>query len=94
MNPNTTIIGLGSSQVQLSQQYYNSDVVLTNYTRAVAQMLRVIQTGKTIDQSPIPAGENSTLYKKAERIVALEKKISQYIATPDQSNTVEVSSLF
>ena len=90
MNPNTTIIYLGSSSLSLSKQLYNKSIVITNYTRSIAEMLQVLQTGKPIDEQPLPAGTNSSLYVKAQRIVAFEKKMSENLPDPEVSSDIEV----
>ena len=91
MNPNTTIIYLGSSSLSLSKQLYNKSIVITNYTRSIAEMLQVLQTGKPIDEQPLPAGTNSSLYVKAQRIVAFEKKMSENLPDPEVSSDIEVN---
>jgi len=91
MNPDTMIISMGASEMQLAKAYYNKSLVLTNYTRAVAQMLHVMDTEKSIEDSPIPSSRNATLFEKAERIVNFEKLIAQNTPEPEVAQDVTVS---
>jgi len=93
MNPETVVISLGASEVEMTKQYYNNSVILANYTRAVAEMLQVVQSGKPIDEEPIPSNANSSLYSKARRIVNFEKVIAENTPDPEQANDVKVRFL-
>jgi endothelin-converting enzyme len=90
MNPDTIIIAAGSSEVQLAKKFYNKSIVLTNYTRAVAQTLHVLDTGKPIDDDPIPSSKNATLFAKAQRIVDFERLISDNTPEPEVASKIEV----
>jgi hypothetical protein len=76
--------------MQLTKKYYNKSIVLTNYTRAVAQTLHVLDTGKTIDEEPIPASKNASLFAKARRIVDMERVISDNTPEPEIAQKIEV----
>jgi endothelin-converting enzyme len=90
MNPDTTILNLGASEFQLAKEYYKKPAVLTNYTRALAQTLQVISSGKPYDEEPIPATKNASLFEKAQRIVDFEKKVALVTPEPDQASDVKV----
>jgi hypothetical protein len=90
MDPDTIIINLGSSDVQLPKQYYNKSIALANYTRAITQQLHVISTGIVYDLHGIPDSDNATLYDKAKRIVEFERKLAQNSADPEVMNDIKV----
>ncbi|KAF2667112.1 endothelin-converting enzyme [Microthyrium microscopicum] len=91
MSPDEVIIGLDASEIQLPKAYYNKSVVLTNYTRAIAQMYQVLSSGDPIDESPIPAWKNSSLFEKAKRVVDFEKLIADKVAEPEVKNDIKYS---
>jgi len=91
MNPDTMIISLGASEMQLAKAYYSKSATLANYTKAVAEMLHVMDTGKPIEGNPIPSDRNATLYEKAERVVNFEKFIAQNTPEPEIGNDITVS---
>jgi hypothetical protein len=94
MNPDTTIVTLGASEFQLAKEYYKKPAVLTNYTRALAQTLHVMSSGKPYDEEPIPASKNASLFEKAQRIVDFEKLIAMNTPEPDQASDVKVRQIF
>jgi hypothetical protein len=89
-NPDTMILNLGSSEIQLAKEYYKKPAVLANYTRALAQTLHVMSTGKPYDEDPIPATKNTSLFEKAQRIVNFEKLVADNTPEPDQASDVKV----
>jgi hypothetical protein len=91
-NPDTTILNLGASEVQLAKEYYKKPAVLTNYTRAVAQTLHVLSSGKPYDEDPIPPSKNASIFEKAQRIVNFEKVVADNTPEPDQASDVKVCS--
>jgi hypothetical protein len=88
------IVGFIPSEMQLAKAYYNKSAVLTNYTIAVAQMFHIMDTGKPIDESPIPKDRNASIFDKAQRIVNFEKLISDNTPEPEVSNDITVSDSF
>jgi hypothetical protein len=90
MNPDTTMLSLGASEFQLAKEYYKKPSVLTNYTRALAQTLYVLSSGKPYDEEQIPTNKNATFFDKAQRIVDFEKLIAMNTPEPDQASDVKV----
>ena len=75
----------------LPKPYYNKSAVLTNYTRAIAETLHVLSSGKLIDEDPIPVNKNTSLFEKAQRIVNFETLIAQNILDPEFMGDIKVS---
>ena len=90
MHPDKQILQVGGMDLPFAKQYYTKPAVMANYTREIAEMFQVISSLKPIDEEPIPASKNESLYAKADRIVKLEQQIAQITADPDQSSKVEV----
>jgi hypothetical protein len=57
-------------------------------------MTHVIWTGKTIDENPISASENATLYAMAKRVVDFEILIASKTPDPEEQSDVKVSITF
>ena len=53
-------------------------------------MLHVVETGKTIDQDPLTASTNSSIYMKAKRIAEFEKLITLNSADSVIGSDIEV----
>jgi hypothetical protein len=90
MNPDVVMISLGGGEVSLSKQYYQKPGVVANYTRSIAEMIQVIGSGKTIDEEPIPASRNATLFEKATKIAQLEKRMSEISPSPEVASEIKV----
>jgi hypothetical protein len=71
--------------------YLFFSIPIANYTRAIAEMTHVIRTGKPIDEYPISASDNATLYAAAKRIVDFEILVASKTADPEMQNDVKVS---
>jgi hypothetical protein len=90
MDPDKQIISLSASDLGLDKAYYNKSIVTANYTRAIAQMFYVLDSGKPIDDEPIPAARNDSFYSKANRIVNFEKLVSDNTPEPEIATKIEV----
>jgi len=90
MSPEVVVIGLGGADLPLAKQYYTKPAVLANYTKEIAEMYQVLASEKPIDDAPIPASTNASLYAKATRIVDFETKLSNITADPDLQSKIEV----
>ena len=64
---------------------------MANYTKAVAEMYQVLQTGKPIDEAPLPAGGKGPLWDKATRAVDFEKLVASRLPDPEIASKTEVS---
>jgi hypothetical protein len=90
MNPDVVMISLGGGETSLSKEYYKKPAVVANYSRSIAEMIQVIGSGKPIDEEPIPAARNATLFDKATKIAQFEKRLSEISPNPEEAGEIKV----
>lgn len=76
-----------------SKQYYKNAGVVANYTRAVAQMFQVIQTGKPIANESLFQNASAQYTNTVTKIVELEQKMAFASPDPDKAQEITVSQV-
>ncbi|KAF2420974.1 endothelin-converting enzyme [Tothia fuscella] len=89
-NPDTHILAFGGGERGIgSREYYNNPVVVANYTRAVAQMFQIIQTGKPIEKAKLFEKPDQRYMDTVAKIIEFEKKLAYFSPEPDAAQKIE-----
>jgi hypothetical protein len=92
--PDTVVIALGGGEINFARHYYNNTGIMGNYTKALAQMQHVLDTGKPIYEAPLPEARSKVLSVQASSVVSFENKMAQAMPERELASDIKVCHHF
>jgi hypothetical protein len=90
-NPKVPMIFLLSpKRMFLSTENYINAPVMSAWATTIAEMLQILQTGKSIQQEPMPSSRKAVLVEQAMAAVQFEKRIIEAALSRASHNSVSI----